>query len=110
MEHGIGNQLRSEEFGGVREADQAVHGEDQAEGAAADGDGSGVVRDGEGVLPGFGFGHAATPGDRGGLDWLLAVSLPQPSWQDEAVRFRSVCVASPTAEQRFFLAQADGVI
>jgi hypothetical protein len=38
------------------------------------------------------------------------VAVSRPSWQDGAVRFRtpgfrSVCVASPTVEQKFFLAQ-----
>ncbi|BDE39519.1 hypothetical protein SLITK23_27640 [Streptomyces lividans] len=53
MPYGVGDQLRREQLGDVDEADQAVHGEDQTEGAATDGDGAQVVGDVEGVLPGF---------------------------------------------------------
>jgi hypothetical protein len=61
MPYGVGDQLRCDEFGGVDEAEESVDGEDQPEGAAADGDGAGVVGDVEGVLPGLFFRHGSTP-------------------------------------------------
>lgn len=107
MPDGVGHQLGGEQLGGVDEADQPVEGEDQPEGAAGDGDGTGVVGDVEGVLPGLmrpgtveTVGTAAgsrlracvssgsVVGLRRAAEISRAVALPRPSWQDGAVRFR----------------------
>jgi hypothetical protein len=53
MAYGVGDQLRRQQLADVHQADQAVEGEDQADGTAANGDRSGVVGDVEYVLPGF---------------------------------------------------------
>ena len=116
VEYGVGDQLCGEEFGGVQERGQAVHREDQAEGAAGDGDGSGswgmwrTYSQGRGWISGMGQLRGGWGRVSGG-----AVALPQPSWHDGEVRFRvpairNVLGTSLTVGLKFRTTQAVRVI